>query len=161
MGDGQSYTAFDGSGGWLGTTGRPAREMSPAESAAAGIDAEFYLPLRIKELYPNLRVGRPDQIGGVPCLTVIGSGPGHPPIRLYFDGKSGLLVRQVRYAETPLGRTPTQIDYADYRDSNGAKIPFRWTLSRPNGRFTIQIASVETNVPLDDTKFAKPDGPVK
>jgi hypothetical protein len=62
----------------------------------------------------------------------------------------------VRYAETPLGRLPTQIDYADYRESDGVKIPFRWTLSRPNGRFTIQIAEVKSNVAVDDARFAKP-----
>ena len=45
----------------------------------------------------------------------------------------------VRYAETPVGRNATQIDYADYRDMDGVKSPFRWTLSRPNGRFTIQV----------------------
>jgi photosynthetic reaction center cytochrome c subunit len=92
---------------------------------------------------------------------LIGTGPGRLPVRLYFDQSSGLLVRLVRYAETPVGRIPTQIDYADYRDADGVKIPFRWTLSRLNGRFTIQIADVKSNVPLDDAKFAKPMGDVK
>ena len=67
----------------------------------------------------------------------------------------------VRLAETPVGRNPTQIDYADYRDVNGVKIPFRWTLSRPNGRFTIQIADVKVNADIADARFAKPDGEVK
>jgi hypothetical protein len=132
--NGESFTAFDGTTGWLGSTGRPAREMSSSEAAAAGLDAEFYLALRLKDLFPQLRRGRPDEIGGVVCDTLIGSAPGRPPVRLYFDQKSGLLVRAVRYAETPVGRNPTQIDYADYRDVEGVKIPFRWTLSRPNGR---------------------------
>ncbi len=59
---------------------------------------------------------------------------------------------------------PVQIDYADYRDADGIKIPFRWTLARPNGRFSIQIDSVQQNVPVDDAKFAKPadsTGPIK
>jgi hypothetical protein len=47
MGNGDSFTAFDGTTGWMGSTGRPARDMSPSESAASGIDAEFYLALRI------------------------------------------------------------------------------------------------------------------
>jgi outer membrane lipoprotein-sorting protein len=134
---GDSFTAFDGTAGWMGNAGRPAREMSPAESMASGLDAEFALALRIKEIFPQLRRGR-------------------LPVRLYFDAKTGLLVRLVRYADTPLGRNPTQIDYADYRDQDGVKTPFRWTLSRPNGRFTIQIANLKTNVPIDDSKFAKP-----
>lgn len=156
MGASESYTAFDGTAGWLGSAGRPARDMTAAESGASGLDAEFYLALRLKEIFTQLRVGRPEQIGGADCQTLIGSGPGHPPVRLYFDAKSGLLVRMVRFAETPVGRMPTQIDYADYRESGGVKIPFRWTLSRPNGRFTIQIAEVKSNVAVDDGRFAKP-----
>ena len=70
--------------------------------------------------------------------------------------RPGLLVRQVRYADTPVGRNPTQIDYADYREVDGVKIPFRWTLARVNGRFTIQIREAQQNVPIEDAKFAKP-----
>src|ERR1017187_9420365 len=80
---------------------------------------------------------------------------GSPAVRLYFDSKSGLLVRMVRYAETPVGRNPTQIDYADYRVIGTVRIPFRWTLSRTNGRFTIQISDGSENVPVDDSRFAK------
>ena len=161
MGASDSVTAFDGTAGWLGSTGRPARDMSASESEAAGLDAEFYLPLRLGELYPQLRRGHPEEIAGVECDVLNGAGPGHPPVRLYFDRKTGLLVRMVRYAETPMGRIPTQIDYADYRETDGVKTPFRWTLSRPNGRFTIQIAELKNNVPVEDARFAKPAGEVK
>ena len=39
------------------------------------------------------------------------------------------------------------------------KIPFRWTLSRPGNRFTIQINQVEQNVPVEDAKFTPPPMP--
>jgi photosynthetic reaction center cytochrome c subunit len=160
-GNSDSFTAFDGNSGWMGSTGRPAREMTPAESGASALDAEFAIAVRLKEIFPQIRRGRPEQIGGAMCELLTGSAPGRPPVRLYFDQNSGLLVRMVRYAETPVGRNPTQIDYADYQDADGVKIPFRWTLSRVNGRFTIQIADVKSNVPIDDTRFAKPVGEVK
>ena len=158
---GDSFTAFDGTAGWMGNTGRPAREMTPTESGASSLDAEFAIALRLKEIFPQIRRARPEQIDGVMCDQLIGTGPGRLPVRLYFDRSSGLLVRLVRYAETPVGRNPTQIDYADYRDADGVKIPFRWTLARVNGRFTIQIAEVKSNVPIEDAKFAKPTGDVK
>jgi photosynthetic reaction center cytochrome c subunit len=161
MAKGESYTAFDGAGGWLGSTGRPARIMSPAESEAAGLDAEFYLALRLPQIFEQVRTGRPESINGIECHTLIGTKPGRPPVRFYFETKTGLLLRQVRYGETPLGRNPTQIDYADYRAVDGVKVPFRWTLSRTNGRFTIQISEVKNNVPVEDEKFAKPSGEAK
>ena len=36
---------------------------------------------------------------------------------LDFDQQSGLLVRLVRYAESPVGLAPTRIDYGDYRET--------------------------------------------
>jgi photosynthetic reaction center cytochrome c subunit len=158
---GDSLTGFDGTAGWMGTAGHAAREMSALESAAAGLDAEFYLIQRVKELFPQLRRARTETIAGAECEVLNGTAPGRPSIRLYFDKTSGLLLRMVRLADTPMGRNPTQIDYADYRDSDGVKIPFRWTLSRPIARFTIQIAEVKSNAPLDDKAFAKPSAEIK
>jgi outer membrane lipoprotein-sorting protein len=160
-GDANSYTAFDGHAGWMGNTGRPAREMTPAESMASGLDSEFYLGLRLKEIFPQLRAGRPDKIGDVQVISLTGTRPGQPPVRLFFDANTGLLMRMVRYADNPVGRMPTQIDYADYRNVDGVKTPFQWTLSRPGGRFTIQLKEVKANVPIEDSKFAKPAAEVK
>jgi hypothetical protein len=143
----------------MGGGPRPARDMSAAESDAAALDADLYLPARLKEIFPQWRMGRPEQIGGAACITLMGMRPGVPPVRLSFDAQTGLLVRQVRYTETPLGRLPTQIDYADYRDVDGARIPYAWTISRPQGRFTVKISEVQQNVPVEDAKFARPAPP--
>ena len=59
---GDSFTAFDGTSGWMGNTGRPARDMPAEGSEAAGLDAEFYLGLRLKEIFTQLRPGRPEEI---------------------------------------------------------------------------------------------------
>lgn len=156
-----SITAFDGTVGWMGSTGKPAREMAAAETFAASLDAHFYLVADMKTLFPQLRRGRPMEIAGVMCESLSGSKPGEAPVTFYFDQKTGLLQRMVRYAQSPMGRMPTQIDYADYRESDGIKTPWHWTLSRPNGRFSIQLKEVKNNVAIDDAKFTKPDGDVK
>jgi hypothetical protein len=79
-----------------------------------------------------------------------------PSWEFYFDEHSGLLMRVVRYAESPLGLDPTQIDYADYRAVDGVQIPFAWTSARTGSRSTIQIEKIQQNVPIDDDKFMKP-----
>lgn len=153
---GHSVTAYDGKAGWTGGAG-PARDMTPDESFAFSLDAELHFALRLRELFPQLRPGRPARIGDVPCVVLNAIRPGQPPVQLYFAQDTGLLVRLVRYAESPLGRNPTQIDYADYREVDGVKIASRWTLARPNGRFTIQIKETKLNTPVDDARFAKPN----
>jgi len=155
---GDSVTAFDGKQGWLSVPGR-VHMMSAAENDAARIDADLYFPAHVETLYQKFRVEAGEKIDGHETFLVVGRSEGQPPLRLYFDKESGLLLRLVRYAETPLGRNPTQIDYADYRDANGVKIPFRWTLARPGNRFTIQVEQVQQNVPVDDAKFVTPPPP--
>jgi hypothetical protein len=155
LSNGESVTAFDGNQGWLSVPGR-LHIMSSAENAAARIDADLYFPLHVKTLYRKFRVETGEKIAGRDTYLVVGHDEGHPPLRLYLDTESGLLLRLVRYAETPLGRNPTQIDYADYREANGVKMPFRWTLSRPGNQFTIQVEQVQQNVPVDDAKFTPP-----
>jgi photosynthetic reaction center cytochrome c subunit len=156
---GESITAFDGTGGWLGSANRSARDMAGAEVDAARLDAEFYLPTRLTAIFTSFRLGHPDTIDGKPVNTVVAVREGLPPVRFYFDQSSGLLLRQVRYADTPIGRNPTEIDYADYREVQGVKLPFRWTLARTNGRFTIQVKDLEQNVAIDAAKFEKPAAP--
>jgi photosynthetic reaction center cytochrome c subunit len=158
LSNGDSITAFDGNRGWLSVPGR-VHIMSAAENDAARIDADLYFPLHVKTLYQKFRVDEGEKIAGRDTYLVVGRNEGQPPLRLYLDKESGLLLRLVRYAETPLGRNPTQIDYADYREENGVKIPFRWTLSRPGNQFTIQVEQVQQNVPVDDAKFTPPPQP--
>jgi hypothetical protein len=157
--DGDSVTAFDGREGWLGFPGRPAREMHGSELDAAAMDADLHFAVHLKGMFSEAEVSGTEKVGGRDTFVVIGQREGKPPLRLYFDEQSGLLVRLVRYGETPLGLLPTQIDYADYREAGGVKIPFRWTLARTSGRFTIQLGDVKENAPVDDAKFAKPPAP--
>jgi hypothetical protein len=51
------------------------------------------------------------------------------------------------------------VTYSDYQEEQGVKVPLQWTVARPLGRFTIQIKSVEQNVPVEDSKFEKPAAP--
>jgi photosynthetic reaction center cytochrome c subunit len=154
--DGDSVTAFDGHEGWLSFPGRPVREMHGPDLDAAAIEADLHFAAHLKEMFSQAQTHGTEKIGDHVAYLVIGARDGKTPLKLYFDEQSGLLLRLVRFGETPLGRLPTQIDYADYREADGVKIPFRWTLARPGGRFTIQISEVKQNVAVEDGKFAKP-----
>ncbi len=77
-------------------------------------------------------------------------------MKLYFDQQSGLLVRQVRYARTAAGALPTQVDYSDYREVAGVKMPFRVMTTWADGRTLTQLTEVQPNAPIDAAKFAQP-----
>jgi outer membrane lipoprotein-sorting protein len=157
--DGESVTAFDGQRGWLSVPGRPAHMMSASENVSARLDADLYFPVHVKTLYSKFKVERGEKIDGRDTYVVEGREEGRPPLQLYFDTQTGLLLRLVRYSQSPLGLNPTQVDYADYRDVEGVNVPFRWTVSRPGNRFTIQVEEIKQNVPVDDAKFTAPPPP--
>ena len=43
-------------------------------------------------------------------------------------------------------RVPTQVDYGDYRDAGGMKMPFRMIFAWMDGRDAIQLSEIQTNV---------------
>jgi hypothetical protein len=91
--------------------------------------------------------------------VVQGTGPHGILATLYFDQESSLLLRVVRYGRSPIGRVPTQVDYGDYRDVNGVKMPFKLVFAWMDGRDAIQLSDVQTNVPIDAANFAPPPEP--
>lgn len=163
MPNGESVTAYNGQQGWLANANGGVREMSAADLTGARLDAEALMPLNLKQSFAQLRVRPADKIGDRAVNVVIGLNPdpnhAQPPVRLYFDQQSGLLLRMVRYTDTALGLNPTEVNFDDYRDSGGVKTPYRWTIARPLGRFTIQIDSAQANAPIDEKKFVKPESP--
>ncbi|HWZ82351.1 MAG TPA: c-type cytochrome [Terriglobales bacterium] len=154
--NGDSITAYNGTVGWLSVPGRPTQWMGPGETDAARLDADLNLAVRMKQIFTDFKMRPTEKIDGHEVTVLQGLREGKPPVNFYFDPQSRLLVRMVRYSDTAVGLNPTQIDYADYRDSGGVKIPYRWTIARPRGRFTIQVDQVQQNVPIEDQKFAAP-----
>jgi photosynthetic reaction center cytochrome c subunit len=152
---GESITAVNGHAGWL-TTPRGVHPMSASDQQSARIDAQIYFPARVRELYQEFKVLPGETIDGHATFVLTAKGASLPPLRMFFDQQTGLLLRLIRYTETPLGRNPAQVDYADYRDTNGVKIPYQWILTRTNGSFTIRINSVQQNIPIDEKLFVTP-----
>jgi photosynthetic reaction center cytochrome c subunit len=159
--NGLSTTTLNGSAGWIAAPDKPVPllPMTGDELDGAKLDAEVFFPAGIKQTLASWRVGFPvTSIGDREVQIVQGTGAGKLRVKLYFDRESGILVREVRYAATIVGINPTQIDYSDFRSIPGAgvKMPFRWTVTWTNGQSNIELSDVQTNVPIDAAKFAKP-----
>jgi photosynthetic reaction center cytochrome c subunit len=156
MPDGDVITGYNQQIGWQIFPGRPVHDMSDSEVDAAKLDSIFYFPLHLKDLFTELKTTSSDKVGGHAVYVVTGRREHQPPVRLYLDQETGLLIRLVRYDESPVGRNPVQTDLSDYRDVNGMKVPFQRITARPLRRTTIKIDQVEQNTKIDDSKFDKP-----
>jgi len=176
-GRGDQIRTYDGRTGWVRTPLNVLGEyqLIGGDLDGARFDAQLSFPGQIKQILTNLRTGQPTTITGLQMSqsqaaiqkdansgksfnvdVVQGNGPRGLLVTLYFDRQTGLLLRELRYSETPIGRVPTQMDFADYRDVNGIKLPFRISYVWLDGRDSIVLNEVKTNVPIDEAKFGRP-----
>ena len=160
---GDNTTAYDGRAGWVvkppTDSPVPTLQLTGGNLDGAKVDAELAFPVKIKQTLANWHIGFPATIDDRDVQLVQATTAGGFRVNLYFDPESGLLVRQVRFTESSLGLNPTQIDYADYREVSGVKMPFRWTVTWVDGRSTFVLSEVRPNITIDAARFAKPSPP--
>jgi photosynthetic reaction center cytochrome c subunit len=147
--------AFDGDSAWLDTGGH-VRQLEGVQLAYAASLDDTGLALRLKDKYAGLTVGRYDRIDGRDVVWLNGRPSAAVTEALAFDRGSGLLARRVVRLPTPMGRLPVQIDYADYREVDGLKVPFEVRLTDWETVLTKKFAGVELNAAIDQARFKAP-----
>jgi hypothetical protein len=158
---GDRTTTCDGSHGWMAAPAAdkplPVITYTNGDLDAVRLDAVLSFPAGIRQAITKPLVGS-SSIDDKDVFVVQGTANGgRSSIKLYFDRQSGLLVRQVRYADTILGRVPVQVDYSDYREvTGGVKLPFHVITTWTDGRSDVLLSLAETNVAIDAAKFGQP-----
>ena len=159
-GSGPRIRIFDGRAGYANVpeafTPLPRRTLVGSELEGAKLDAVLAFPAQIKQALTNWRGAVPTAIGDTDVQAIQGTMANGFPVKLYFDDETGLLVRQVRYLDAALGRATWQIDYSDYRDVAGVKIPFKRTLLWQSGQSQVVLTDVQPNVTVDAARFTRP-----
>lgn len=161
LGGGDNIDTYDGHAAWViapaDLTPLPIEERTGGDVDAAKLTAALTFPGQIKNLLHDWRVGPPAVIDDRDMTLVQGTMNGKFPVNLYFDDETALLTRTVAYADSPVGLSPMQVDYGDYRDVAGVKLPFKLIVTWLDGRSIIQLTEVKTNVPIDASKFSRPE----
>jgi len=153
---GDKTWVFDGRQAWAASVDKPQPLMQLNAGNLEGLKVEALVsfPTGLKANFTQWRVTS-TSIDDKDVTVLQGTNPRQPPVNLYFDD-SGLLVRLVRFVDTAIGRIPTQIDYADYREVAGVKFPFKITSTWTDGQATVELTDVQPNVNIDAAKFARP-----
>jgi hypothetical protein len=157
-----SAAGYDGKTAWMQNTVGLVGEASGPQLSRAKRTADFYEPLDLKQEYFHMTVSGIEKIGDRDTYKVIALPQGELPVELYFDTQTGLLLRKIFVDPNAVGEDPTNIDYSDYRTTpSGAKFPYTiksYSLppnSKGNG-ITMHVDKIQENVPIDNSKFAKP-----
>src|SRR5204863_7198318 len=112
--------------------------------------------------YRTMTVRGIEQVNGRDAYLVVGTPPGELAESLYFDTQTGLLLRKQTVLPTPIGDSPYQTDFDDYRDTgSGVKVPFLIHMNPATPRTelapaaTLRITKVQDKSPTDGAKFVK------
>lgn len=168
-----SIWTYDGKVGWVTTPRGLLGEYQLDGNNAEGVafEAASSFPASIQPFFTNWVSAGLESIGenASPSSANINIVPpddyrviegtargGNLRVKFYFDQKTNLLVRVLRFVNSPIGRIPIQVDFADYRDVNGIKFPFKMAFLWLDGRWNAEIKDVKINAPIDNKVFAKP-----
>jgi len=147
---------FNGSEGWGRSSTGGVRELPGQMLTQLKRDSEFYKELRTKELYPKLTLIGKSPVADSEAYVIAATPVTGTPEKLYFDVRTGLLVRRYVESETVFGKFPLQTDYEDYREVDGIKLPFLITWSMPGRIWGRKVTEIKQNVAIDDQQFNLP-----
>jgi hypothetical protein len=161
---GPQTQTFDGTNGWLAIPDAISpitlARVTGAELEGTRLDGDLFFPTRLQASLTGWTGAIPSVLGDKDVQVIQGIMPESKfPVKLYFDAESGLLLRQIRYTETPVGRNTWMLDYDDYREVNGVKVAFKRIIRWQSGQAVVELTDVRANAAVEASRFARPDDP--
>lgn len=159
QGGGQLRRSYSGPTGWM-TGPRGPRALGANEIAEARRNADYFNVVKFAPAQ-TMRVAGRRKVGERDALVVVDRPSETLQRRYFFDAETGLLLRIVTLTDAILNQIPEQVDFEDYRDVDGVKLPFivRVSSVMPVNSQTLTVAEVKHGVPVEDTLFNMPPAP--
>lgn len=149
-------SSVSGTTGWV-VNPRTRRALTPNEVADNRRAAQL---MGVVKFTPaeTMRVAGRRRVGDREAVVVVDRPSETVQRRYFFDAQTGLLLRIVTLTDAILNQLPEQVDFEDYRDVDGVKLPFLVRLSNIDTyySYTRRITEVRHNVPVEDTIFDMP-----
>lgn len=156
-GFGSIREGYDGTVAWSAAPLQGVKRKTGGELARVRRTTVFPRELKLAETYDRLVMKGPAKVGAVEAWLLHGEIEGSAPDRLYFDRKTGLLLREEATVPTALGDMTFQIDFEDYREVDGVKVAHRMKVPQPPEMgFQIRFDSVKHNLEIADDEFGEP-----
>lgn len=160
LGGGQiiSDQRFDGTTGYVIDSFNGNREIT-GDQLEAMKNGGFPTPLlTYKDSGATAVLSGREQVGTNDAYVIQFTPRTGPGIRVFIDTESFMLVKTILTLNVPqLGRSIDQVvEFSDYRDVDGIKIPHTSRSSNPLQTITATLNDVKHNTEIDDSVFSKP-----
>jgi photosynthetic reaction center cytochrome c subunit len=142
-------------GAWVTGQGPNPRDLEGVQAAQVARATDFGLALNAKSIYSSFDVRRYETIDGKRTVVIDAKRGPIVTESLYFDLESGLLLRRLVQTKTAYGSLAEVVDYSDYKEAGGIKIPFTIRYATWNQVTTEKFVDAKVNAQIDDAIFAK------
>ena len=152
---------FDGKAGWKSDPQAGLRQLGGPELEEAKAESAFDTEVRLKEIYPDMKVTGRTKLGDRDAYAVLAH-EGRKTVTFYFDAQTGLRIGEDSEGPDDNGTVQKiKLTFEDYRPvaGGGVQIPHKIRGTSPVVTFEMQIKDAQFNVPVDDAKFAMPPAP--
>lgn len=148
---------FNGTKGWE-KSARGVRDLTDAELSYLRRYSLLYNDIKLRDQFSRVSFGGKQKIDGRDVYALRATTTGGKRETLFFDVETGLLVRRTSATTTPVGTIPEQVDFADYKDVDGMKLPFtvRFSSVEPTYSAVRKYTEIKLNVSVDPKRFNKP-----
>lgn len=151
--------AFDGKSGWRSDPQAGLRPLAGPELEEAKAESAFDSEVRLKELYPDMKVTGRAKLGDRDTYTVLAH-EGRKTVTFYFDAQTGFRIGEDSEGPDDNGTVQKiKLTFDDYQPVGGVQIPHKIRGTSPVVTFEMHIQDAKFNVPVDDAKFAMPPAP--
>ncbi len=120
-------------------------ELKPDEAEQIKREAQIFAGGDLKTIYSKLDYRFMDKLDGRDVYLVLGTLADNSRERLFFDVATGLLVRRIASTPTVIGAFQYQVDYSEYKDFGGVKLPTLTRFAVPAISWTRRVVDVKAN----------------
>lgn len=155
---GITMQGIDGAVGWVRSNNGSTRQLAAAELEQFKQTAALYYAIKVAEQPAQMRVLGLEKVGDRDVYVVAVAISPQTTRKYFFDAQTSLLLRRITTTSTMLAPLPEQVDFEDYRDVGGLKLPF---MIRTSGvaaftTATRRFTDIRLNVVVDDSVFKMP-----
>jgi photosynthetic reaction center cytochrome c subunit len=144
-----------GNNSWQRAANGAVRDAREDEFDGLKLQDPLYVATHLNSAITNMETRRV-RLNDQDAYQLRGIAFGHTPVRLFFNPKSGNLLRLVYLLPNVIGQNVVRIDYSDFRNVQGAQFPFNWVIARPLGYQTVKVESVQQNISVEDARLTRP-----
>lgn len=157
---GVSVQGLNGAVGWV-RNDNEAKQVGAEDVSRLRRAAALYDPIKVTEQPAQLKVIGTEKIGDREAYVVAFRVDPKTTRLYFFDAQTGLLLRQTTTTSTMIAPLAEQVDFEDYREVDGVKLPFTMRVSDVDAfsPTTRRFTEIRHDGAVDDAIFNMPSAP--